>query len=254
MIHFVTAADTDVGIVKSINQDSVLMKHASSRVGEVLMAVICDGMGGLYKGELASASLTLGFAKWFDEELPAELQHLDMNRISRKLVFLVRDWNDRILAHGRELGVRLGTTCSAILFVGNRYVIVHVGDTRVYHAGVHLRQLTEDQTFVAREIREGRMTLKQAGEDKRRSLLLQCVGASGTVEPQVICGNTARGMYMICSDGLWHEISAEELHTVLRSFPSGNKSRIREQARYLIDQVKDRQETDNISVVLIQAV
>lgn len=49
-MHFTVTADTDIGIAKETNQDSVLFKHGTYSGGEVLMAVICDGMGGLAKG------------------------------------------------------------------------------------------------------------------------------------------------------------------------------------------------------------
>lgn len=52
-MKFKITVDSDVGIFKSTNQDSVLVKHASTDLGEVVMAIICDGMGGLQKGELA---------------------------------------------------------------------------------------------------------------------------------------------------------------------------------------------------------
>lgn len=57
MMRFAATADTDIGISKNTNQDSVLIKHASYDGGEVLLAVICDGMGGLARGELASATV-----------------------------------------------------------------------------------------------------------------------------------------------------------------------------------------------------
>lgn len=63
---------------------------------------------------------------------------------------------------------------------------VHVGDTRLYHIGNKLEQLTYDQTFIAREIRKGTMTAEQAKTDKRRNMLLQCVGASEILEPEVL--------------------------------------------------------------------
>mgnify|MGYP000453069345 CR=1 FL=1 len=49
-MRFTVTADTDIGIAKGTNQDSVLFKHGTYSGGEVLMAVICDGMGGLNKG------------------------------------------------------------------------------------------------------------------------------------------------------------------------------------------------------------
>lgn len=56
-MHFLATADTDVGISKNTNQDSVLIKQAAYDDDEVLMAIVCDGMGGLSKGELTSATV-----------------------------------------------------------------------------------------------------------------------------------------------------------------------------------------------------
>ena len=66
-MRFIATADSDIGISKATNQDSVLIKQAKVDGEEVLLAVICDGMGGLSKGELASATVIRAFAKWFDE-------------------------------------------------------------------------------------------------------------------------------------------------------------------------------------------
>ena len=252
-MRYTATADTDVGISKSTNQDSVLIKHASTDVGEVLMAIVCDGMGGLAKGELASATVIRKFARWFDEDLPFELEKPDMQVIGGKWSLMIKDLNVKILEYGTTHGVSLGTTFSGILFVGNRYVIAHVGDTRVYQIGSSLNQLTTDQTFVAREISRGTMTKEQAKTDKRRNLLLQCVGASKTVEPQIICGAVERGAYMLCSDGFRHEITDEEMYESLNPINFMNKNAMHSNARYLIEQVKSRNEKDNISVVLIKA-
>ena len=252
-MRYTATADTDVGISKSTNQDSVLIKHASTDIGEVLMAIVCDGMGGLAKGELASATVIREFARWFDEDLPFELDNLDMQVIGGKWSLMLKDLNLKILEYGAEHGTSLGTTFSGILFVDNQYVIAHVGDTRVYQIGSSLNQLTTDQTFVAREISRGTMTAEQAKTDKRRNLLLQCVGASKTVEPQVICGTAEKGAYMLCSDGFRHEITEAEMYESLNPINFMNKNAMHSNARYLIEQVKSRNEKDNISVVLIKA-
>lgn len=251
-MRYTATADTDVGIVKANNQDSVLIKHATSDVGEVLMAIVCDGMGGLAKGELASATVIRAFAKWFDEQLPFELEHVDMQVIGGKWALLLKTLNVRIQEYAQNLGANLGTTFSGILFVGDQYVIVHVGDSRIYHIGSSLHQLTTDHTFVAREISRGNMTPEQAKTDKRRNLLLQCVGASKTVDPQVLWGNAERGAYMICSDGFRHEITPAEMLESLNPINFMNESAMHSNARYLIELVKSRQEKDNISVALIK--
>ena len=191
MMRFAATADTDIGISKNTNQDSVLIKHASYDGGEVLLAVICDGMGGLARGELASATVIRAFAKWFDEELPYELENVDLKVIGGKWSLMLKDLNVRILEASKKYcrsGEAMGTTFTGILFVGDQYVIAHVGDTRVYQITSDMKQLTTDQTFVAREVSRGTMTLEQALQDKRRNMLLQCVGASDVVEPQVLTG------------------------------------------------------------------
>lgn len=252
-MHYIATADTDVGIIKSNNQDSVLIKHASTDIGEVLMAVVCDGMGGLAKGELASATVIRAFSRWFDEELPFELEDVDMQVIGGKWSLMLKSLNMKIQEYGQQLGSNLGTTFSGILFVDDKYVIVHVGDTRIYHIGSTLHQLTTDQTFVAREISRGTMTEEQAKTDKRRNLLLQCVGASKNVDPQIICGAAEKGAYMICSDGFRHEVTPGEIYESLNPINFMNENAMHNNAKYLIELVKSRQEKDNISVVLIKA-
>lgn len=252
-MRYTATADTDVGIVKPTNQDSILIKHASTDVGEVLMAIVCDGMGGLAKGELASATVIRSFSKWFHEALPRELEKPDMQIIGGKWSLMLKSLNSRIMEYGQKLGSNLGTTFSGILFINDQYVFVHVGDTRIYHIGTALTQLTTDQTFIAREIARGTMTPEQAKTDKRRNMLLQCVGASKVVEPQIVCGTAEKGVYMLCSDGFRHEISPAELYESLNPVNLMNDSAMHSNARYLIDLVKSRRERDNISVILVKA-
>jgi serine/threonine protein phosphatase PrpC len=253
-MRFLATADTDIGISKSTNQDSLLIKHASADGQEILMAVVCDGMGGLSKGELASATVIRAFSKWFDDELPFELENIDMQIIGAKWSLLLKELNSKILEYSQNNSIEsMGTTFSGVLFANDQYVIVHVGDSRVYYIGSSLNQLTTDQTFVARELSRGTLTLEQAKTDKRRNLLLQCVGASKTVEPQVICGKTERGAYMLCSDGFRHEILETEMYESLNPVNLMNKNAMHSNAKYLIEQVKNRNEKDNISVILVKA-
>ena len=253
-MHYTATADTDIGISKKTNQDSILIKHAKAGDIEVLLAVICDGMGGLSKGELASATVIRAFSKWFDEELPIELTTPDLQIIGGKWSLMLKELNTKILDYSGQNGIDgVGTTFTGVLFVGDQMVIAHVGDTRLYHIGAALTQLTTDQTFVAREISRGTMTPEQAKTDKRRNLLLQCVGASKVVEPQLIIGKAEKGAFMLCSDGFRHEITEAEIYDVLNPVNLVDKNVMHNNSRYLIEQVKQRQEKDNISVILIKA-
>lgn len=251
-MRFIATADTDVGIIKETNQDSVLIKHAVCDLGEILLAVVCDGMGGLERGELASATVVREFSKWFDEVLPGELEQVNMQVIGGKWSHLLKDLNAKIGEFGEQHHVSLGTTFTGVLFVGNEYVVAHVGDSRLYHIKDTVKQLTTDQTFVAREVRLGNMTEEQAKVDKRRNMLLQCVGASNYVEPEVFWGRTEPGAYMLCSDGFRHEISNAEIYEALNPLRLLNKDVMHNNCRYLIEQVKYRREKDNISVLLIK--
>lgn len=252
-MRFIVTADTDIGISKETNQDSLLIKHALVDDKEILLAVICDGMGGLCKGELASATVIRAFSKWFDEELPYELENPDMDVIGGKWSLLLKELNTRISEYSTANHIKgIGTTFSGILFVDDKYVIGHVGDTRIYRIDTSLEQLTTDHTFVAREVKRGTMTLEQARYDRRRNLLLQCVGASKVVEPEIICGKIQKGVYMLCSDGFRHEISEREICELLNPMKLKNKQIMHNHAEYLIEKVKSRDERDNISVLLVK--
>ena len=114
MLRYKAIAETDVGMSKKTNQDSVLIKHAKCGIGEVLLAVICDGMGGLAKGELASATVVREFARWFEEELPFELENLNLEIIGAKWSFMLKDLNVKILQYSQTIGASLGTTFTGL--------------------------------------------------------------------------------------------------------------------------------------------
>ena len=126
-MKYLVVADTDIGIRKQTNQDSLLVKYGNSEVGEVLLAVICDGMGGLDKGEVASATVIREFARWFHEDLPYELETLDMQVIGGKWSLMLKELNVKIAEYGKKINSRLGTTFTGILMAGHEYAAVHVG-------------------------------------------------------------------------------------------------------------------------------
>lgn len=250
-MHYIATADTDIG-KRNSNQDSLLIRHGRFDSSEVLLAVVCDGMGGLEKGELASATVVRRFQRWFDEELPFELESFDPQSISEKWINILRQLNDQIFLYGERSGIMLGTTFTGILFNGSSYVIGHVGDTRAYHINTDIKQLTEDHTYIAREIARGNMTPKQAKTDKNRNMLLQCVGASERLDPQIVIGNTEQGVYMLCSDGFRHEISDEEMKEAFYPLKLSDRDIMHTRAVHMIELNKQRNEKDNISVILIK--
>ena len=254
-MEYAATYNTDIGIRKSTNQDSVALRIIDTPEGQVAFAIVCDGMGGLAKGELASKEVITSFCRWFDEEFTTQVLEGSFTALR-----LRDDWNSIIQTENRLLGIygsdnniMLGTTVSAMLMFKDEFYIVHVGDSRVYELTDSVRILTKDQTFVAREIAAGRMTPEEAKVDPRRSVLLQCVGASATVVPDFLKGKIQRNaVYFVCSDGFRHQISDQEIIEKLGPKNSNNMEELKYGCVYLTELVKNRKETDNITVAAIK--
>lgn len=253
-MNFIVTANTDIGNVKNTNQDSLSIKIINTNRGRMVFGVLCDGMGGLDKGEVASAAVIHAFNKWVMEELPLLCdREIEDHIIKQQWERIVTTQNDIIKIYGRRNGVNLGTTVVAMLITEKRYYILNVGDSRAYEIGTGLKQITADQTFVAREIALGNMTAEQAERDSRKNVLLQCVGASDAVYPEMFFGSTLdNGVYMLCSDGFRHEITPEEIYEGFKPEVLIDENIMNNNTLRLIDLNKQRQERDNISVVLVR--
>lgn len=253
-MNFIISATTDVGIAKSTNQDSLTAMVLNTPLGRMAFCVLCDGMGGLEKGEVASASVITAFRNWATEELPKLCSRpLEDSVIRSQWEAIIDSQNNMIKTYGARQGVRLGTTAVVMLLTQSRYYILNVGDSRAYEATSQLCQLTNDQTFIAREIAMGHMTPEEAENDSRRNVLLQCVGASDDVYPDMFFGDVAHNAtYMLCSDGFRHEITADEIFEKFKPEVLFDEYTMQQNTLSLIELNKQRQERDNISVVLVR--
>ncbi len=253
-MRFLTAVHTDIGIKKKTNQDSALIMEAKSDKGNVLLTVICDGMGGLAKGEVASSTVIQAFSDWFENDL-AKILALDdpKNAIFDSWEKIALECNRKISKYARSNGISMGTTLNAMLFVANKYYIINIGDTRSYCIYDALYQLTKDQTFVQREMDMGRMTVEEARVSPQRNVLLQCVGASDFIQPDFFCGEFAQGqVFMQCSDGFRHIITADEIYQCFNPQVLVGEQAMVDNAVYLTELNKYRREQDNITVILVK--
>lgn len=253
-MDYIVAAVTDIGIRKNTNQDSYRVKVMTLNGERVVFAILCDGMGGLSKGELASATLVNAFHRWTEERLPVlYAAQLSDSKIREEWVDIVTQYNAKIKAYGRAAGIQLGTTVTAMLLTAQRYYILNVGDTRAYEIGEDLRVLTKDQTLVAREVEIGRLTPEEAEADPRRSVLLQCVGSTETVYPDMFFGKTrGNAVYMLCSDGFRHKVSPAEILGTFHPSRMLDAEGMTANMRYLVDINKERMEKDNITVLSVR--
>ncbi len=246
------AVHTDIGIKKNVNQDSYTTMIAETEVGTIVFALICDGMGGLSKGELASAAVVKVFTDWVEKELSSQLNEIEA--IKLRWNELIQNVNVKISDYGKRNQIQLGSTCTALLIVENRfYLIGHVGDSRVYLINDGIQVLTSDHTLVAKEVKSGKLTLEQAENDPRRNVLLQCIGASSVVQPEFIQGIPEKNdLFMLCSDGFRHEITSEEILHAFTFERFVSEEEIQKKAIELVELNKSRNETDNITVLLIK--
>lgn len=256
-MKFIVAADTDIGISKPTNQDSICVKIAQTKYGQAALILICDGMGGLSKGELASATVIRSFSDWFENDFPNELNRWNWENIANIIDRRLKDLNLQMLNYGKGHNVQIGTTVTGMLMIRMQYMTFHIGDTRIYKISDTLQQLTKDQTFFERDLKplieSNKMTMEQAMMHPKRNALLQCVGASRTINTEIKYGNLENGInYIFCSDGFRHVLKDEELFKFFNPKEVTTKKSMQTNIRSLIEIVKQRQETDNISVIMVR--
>lgn len=245
---------TDVGRVKEINQDSLSVKVVNSPRGKIVFAIICDGMGGLEQGELASKEVVVAFNNWFASQFAVLVAE---NTVSKENVFsqwqhLVEVMNIKLGEYADTQGMMMGTTLSILLIYKGEYFICHVGDSRIYAVANSVTKITLDHTLVAQEVEMGKLTEAEAQMDPRRSILLQCVGASGVIEPQFVNGIIDKDVtFLLSSDGFVHTISEKEIYDNFRPEELENKDKITSTCEQLTKLAMDRGERDNITVIAV---
>lgn len=252
-MEFIISAKTDRGIAREQNQDSYSARMYHTSLGNIVFAILCDGMGGLAQGELASASLVKGFCRWADERLSFFCEKEGMEQeIHREWVELIHRYNRKIQRYGELEGKKLGSTLTAILLTSHRFYIVHIGDTRVYEIGQEIRILTTDHTVVARAIEQGRIRMEEARENLRKNILWQCVGASKEIQPEFIVGDMKPDtIYLLCSDGFWHWIGKEEVAELKEASKRKEKKAMEERLASVMRRNRSRKEQDDMSAIVI---
>lgn len=261
---------SDVGTKKNVNQDAIMLKIAEGPMGEtVVLAVLCDGLGGLSCGEEASAAFIAAMEQWFSTSLSSILSgegkteqlnpyqmHIDYRKdIRLSWERLVHDANERIGMYGKTCGFELGTTAVCFLLIGDDFLLMHVGDSRLYKMTDlpdSIRQLTHDHSLIQRQLDSGEITGDEASHSSYRSVLLQCIGASPEVRPDFFFGNVTRNSnYILCTDGFWRTLSMDELEETFSPQVCNSEEEAERRLDRTIEIIKKRGEEDNISAILI---
>ena len=149
-MNYFLAAQTEVGLKKSCNQDSVILKRAKFKGEEVCIGIICDGMGGLSCGELASKSIAEAFSDWFLYSYSKYESIWDETKMREDIGSIISSENEGLLRYGKEHGIYLGTTITAFLLAGKRFFVWHVGDSRLYKISSSKNTFCWTYTCIAR--------------------------------------------------------------------------------------------------------
>lgn len=239
-----TAERTDVGRIRSVNEDRAVI--LPEKCGTVI-AIIADGMGGHRAGDIASQ---LAIEK-IREELSGLRPDATLEERKEAIRLAVEAANAEVYrqASEREQLRGMGTTVVVSLATADQLVVGHIGDSRAYlTAGEQLVQLTEDHSLVNELLKSGQITREEAEHHPRRNVLLRALGTDTEVQVDVVEHSWAEGdILLMCSDGLSNMVNEEECLVVLQSQTS-LESKVDE----LVERALSAGGDDNVTVVLIE--
>lgn len=241
---------TDRGAHRPENQDAVFCRVFSAKNKKnppnvpLVLCAVCDGVGGMERGDLASGVVTAEMARFADSlDSWVEPGTTENGILFSHFRDAAEGWNATLCDTAKNYGIRTGTTFSGFLLNGDTYQIIHAGDSRIYRyrpgdpAGLRLLCLTEDEC-VWRE-QNGRM----------RSFLSNCMGIHPVLSFCAYGGTLLPGdMLLACSDGFYHHLTEHDAQGLWKSAVSGEDipAALSRAAQNMIA----RGETDNLSAVL----
>jgi PPM family protein phosphatase len=241
-VQLSVAAGTDVGRIRAGNEDSLYADADPDRG----LFIVADGMGGHAAGEVASEMAVQIVAKelapFRDLAGPAPLSGMaHALREANRAIY------ERTIVEADKQG--MGTTASCMLMGGGRWIIGHIGDSRVYlMRDGEFRQITKDHSYVQEQVDAGFLTPEQARYHPYSNVITRCVGANAAVEADVLDGELRNGdIYVICSDGLTGMVEDPQLKKIVET--RGTPGRM---VDAMITEANRRGGLDNITAVVVQ--
>jgi len=232
-------------MVRRTNQDTFGVMES------LALVVICDGMGGLAGGEVASRVALQSFMQVAKQEIEAS-KSADGERTKRALCRAAAAANRSVRTRAsydtRFRG--MGTTLVAARLDGNEVTVLNVGDSRAYlvRGGV-ARQITRDHSYVAEQMRMGLMTESEAERSPYQAAITRAVGIDDDVQPDFYKETVQAGdEVLLCSDGLMRHMKDEEIGRIA----ADTTMTPAEICERLIASVNARGGTDNVTCVLMR--
>jgi serine/threonine protein phosphatase PrpC len=251
--HIVFGQSTDVGMVRSNNQDSALSMFFTSRTADDQpdfgLFIVADGMGGHHDGEKASAMAARVVAAQVTQHIYLPMLNDDVNGdrapITEALTDAVKKGNSEVIAHVPDGG----TTLTAVTIIGDLAYIAHVGDSRCYLITKDgLEQITRDHSLVQRLIELDQLTSAESLDHPQKNVLYRALGQSEQLEVDAITRRLPPGSrLLLCSDGLWNQMSDSEIRDIAISHDHPQEA-----CDKLVALANTRGGADNITTILLQ--
>lgn len=199
------AAITHPGKVRSVNEDSIYSNPAQG------VWAVADGMGGYAAGDVASRLIVQGLAELkYQDNLDAYVEAITriVDKVNRKLCFEItmRVDNDVI-----------GSTVVIAVVLGARCVCLWAGDSRMYvlRDGV-LYQVTKDHSLVQELVDDGALSEEEAAIHPQSNVITRAVGVDENMKLELVTFDLkANDQLLLCSDGLYNEVDADQIASVL---------------------------------------
>ena len=245
---------TDVGRKRAVNQDNFIIRKVAE---DVLIAVVCDGMGGANGGATASSIAAEAFRACLDsreaehpaflgvpEEDPLDLLSEAATEANRE-VYRMAQADDTLTG--------MGTTLVGCIVIGERFYAVNVGDSRLYAVrGGAVEQISHDHSYVQYLVDMGKMTPEEARHSRNKNLITRAVGTEKTVAADLFSERAEAGSrLLLCSDGLTNYVEPEEIGAMLSAAGEGSMEDLQTVCSSLIDLANERGGSDNITAVVL---
>lgn len=240
----IISAKTDVGAFRDNNQDAFL---TGTFVNGDAWAVVCDGMGGVSGGQIAS--------KLCVEKASTVIKKGYRNRMSVKsaknlLESAVSAANavvfEEALKDNELKG--MGTTIVAVVIIGSIAVIAYVGDSRAYIINDNVTQVTKDHSLVQLMIDTGRITPEEAKTHPDKNIITRAVGIENFVDIDIeIVDISAEDKLLLCTDGLSGAVENNDILSIVKEYNEVS-------AEKLIEKAIENGSRDNITAVIVDSV
>ena len=246
------AQGTDVGRARGQNEDAFFTlkaligpKPSSNPVGVVMVA---DGMGGhALGGQASSTAVRVASGILIREILLPLIDDEAADTQRRPIQEILTEATQSANRSLCRMEADTGTTLTSVLIADHSAYVAHVGDCRVYYlADGKAEQITRDHSLVRRLVDLGEISPQEALSHPQRNLLYRALGQEVDLEVDTYFRRLAKGSCLVvCSDGLWNNVSQEEMSEVIAEAPTPQEA-----CNRLIDRANDVGGEDNITIVL----